>query len=202
MMKVAFSQWENRIAPVFDTARQIRLVEVDSGEVVGETQEILPYELPVQNVLRLVELTVGTLVCGAISRPLRELVTAYGIRVIPFVAGELKEVVEAWLRGGLRGADFAMPGCFERGRHRVRGKRHVEGEEHLPTGKIYGVRGPGRGYGQGRDGRNSGRRGGVGHAGIGGVCVCPVCGQRQPNGRGTPCVDRRCPRCGAAMILE
>ncbi len=199
MMKVAFSQWENRIAPVFDTARQIHLVEVDSGEIIGETQEILPYELPVQNVLRLVELAVGTLVCGAISRPLQELVTAYGIRVIPFVAGELRAVVEAWLRGDLCSADFAMPGCFGRGRHRMRGKRHVEGEEHL--GKIYG-RGPGRGYGQGRGGRRSGRLGGVGNVGVGGGCVCPVCGQRLPNKGGTPCVERRCPLCGAAMIRE
>jgi predicted Fe-Mo cluster-binding NifX family protein len=62
-------------------------------------------------VLRLVELSVGTLVCGAISRPTLAVIEAYGIEVRPFLAGELCEVVLAWLEGKLDGSTFGMPGC-------------------------------------------------------------------------------------------
>jgi hypothetical protein len=37
MMKAAFAYWDHRIAPVFDTARRIHLVEADSGRIVAET---------------------------------------------------------------------------------------------------------------------------------------------------------------------
>ena len=103
-MKTAFTFWNNRIAPVFDTARQIRVIETESGQIIRETLETMKFDLPVQKALRLSELGITTLVCGAISKPLNEIVTAYGIRVISFVAGELQEVINAWHTGNLERA--------------------------------------------------------------------------------------------------
>jgi hypothetical protein len=54
---------------------------------------------PAQAVLRLVQFSVGTLVCGAISRPMLAIVEAYGIEVQPFLAGDLRAVVGAWVVG-------------------------------------------------------------------------------------------------------
>ena len=122
-MKAAFVYWDNRIAPVFDVARKILIVEADAGHIVTETQDTLPDNHPVQKALRLAELGVDTLVCGAISRALRDMVSAYGIRVIPFVAGGLPEIVGAWRGRALRGDAFAMPGCCRQGPRRFRGNR-------------------------------------------------------------------------------
>jgi hypothetical protein len=94
-MKTAFAYWENRIAPVFDTARQIHVIKAESGKIVGETQETLPEDFPIQKARRLVDLGVGTLICGAISRPLHAMVYSYGIQVVPFIAGDLHEVMQA-----------------------------------------------------------------------------------------------------------
>lgn len=113
-MKAAFACWGDRIAPVLDTARQLHVVEAEDGNIVRESLEALPGEPPAQMALRLVELGVATLVCGAVSRPLHRLVVAYGIDVVPFVAGLLADVVAAWVKGGLDGAAFAMPGCCGR----------------------------------------------------------------------------------------
>ena len=113
-MKTAFSNWHKRIAPLFDTAEQIHVIEVESAQIIRETQETLASDSPVQRALSLSELHISTLVCGAISRPLYEMVSAYGIKVIPFVTGELSEVVDAWLNGNLEDVKFAMPGCLER----------------------------------------------------------------------------------------
>lgn len=44
-------------------------------------------------------------------------------------------------------------------------------------------------------------RHGAGH-GAGGTCICVRCGTRLPHQRGEPCLDRRCPDCGAAMMRE
>jgi predicted Fe-Mo cluster-binding NifX family protein len=208
-MKTAFAHWENRIAPVFDTARRICVVESESGRIVRETQETLPPDLPVRKALRLMELGVAALVCGAISRPIHGLVAAYGIRVVPFVAGDLREVIRAWLDGTLERGAFAMPGCCGR-KGRGFGRRSEndpEGYAVNPEGSgTDGGRGRGRGggggRGQGPGGAKGGRMGGPRAAGPAGFCVCPQCGRKEPHERGIPCVERKCPGCGILMIRE
>jgi predicted Fe-Mo cluster-binding NifX family protein len=120
-MKTAFAYWNDRIAPVFDTAQQIHVVEYLGAVIIAENKETIPSELPVQKVLRLVELEVGVLVCGAVSRQVYDVLTAYGIHVIPFVAGGLSEIIKAYLDGNLEKGMFAMPGCRRQARHRRRG---------------------------------------------------------------------------------
>ena len=121
MRKAAFAIWKNRIAPVLDVARHLHLVEAESGRIIRETEASLGDELLSRKALDLAEHRIDVLVCGAISRPLQEMVAAFGIRVIPFIAGDLNEVVQAWVTGGSDWSAFAMPGCRGRGRRRGRG---------------------------------------------------------------------------------
>lgn len=110
-MKAAFAVWNNRIAPVFDVAREIRLIEAESGRIVRETDERLPADSGPEKGRRLIELGVDTLFCGAISRFMLSLIAAYDIRVVSFVAGDLCEVIRAWLSGDFKKEAFTMPGC-------------------------------------------------------------------------------------------
>ena len=199
-MKTAFAYWDNRIAPVFDTARQIHVVEAESGQIVSETQEALSEDLPVQKTLRLVELGISTLVCGAISRPMHGLVAAYGIQVVPFVAGDLREVIRAWISGNFERDAFAMPGCCGRGRRRR--MCGINKEEFEMNGKRRGGTGKGGGQGQGGGGQGRGRMGGPLAAGAVGTCLCPKCEHREPHERGVPCVERKCPKCGTVMTRQ
>jgi len=120
-MKTAFPFWQDRIAPVFDTARQLWVIESSSGQRLGAQQVILAEENAGARVMRLVEAEVDNLVCGALSRQLHSLLLAYGIKVTPFVAGDFEEVVQASLAGTLSRGTFAMPGCRWGKGHRHRG---------------------------------------------------------------------------------
>jgi len=137
MIKTAFAYWDKRIAPVFDTTQLVHVVAHESEQVVWETLESLPENPLVQKALKLVELGIQTLVCGAISRPLHGVVTAYGIRVVPFVAGDLRDVVRAWLDGNPDLDAFAMPGCRGRSRRRFRGTHGGDPEVNnmIPRGR-------------------------------------------------------------------
>jgi len=188
-MKTAFTYWDNRIAPVFDIARQIYVVEIEAGRIIGESEEILEDGLPVRKVINLTRLSVATLVCGAISRPLHEMVMSNGIQVIPFVAGDLGEVIQAWLNGKLDNTRFAMPGCCGRGRGGLRRPCCTKGEEDRMN--------QGSGGGQGRG------RMGMPQAGGGtGFCICAKCGHREQHKRGVPYVQKQCPKCGTALTRE
>jgi len=135
-MTVALAVWDDRISPVFDTAGTLLVVEIEDGQVTGRREEPVSADLPTEKVARLKALGVETLVCGAISRPLAEAIAAEGIRLVPFVAGSLEEVIAAYVEGLLPGPTFAMPGCGRRRRDRF--------------GRGRGRGGGGRGRGMGR----------------------------------------------------
>jgi len=193
-MKAAFAAWDNRIAPVFDVARQIQLVEAALGHIVGESPQVFSSDLPVQKALFLVELGVDTLVCGAISRQVMALVQGYGIQVIPFLTGELREIIKAWLKGRLEEKRFIMPGCCGRSWRQHRELGGIDKEEYSMNGKRRGGIGQGSGRGQRR-----GCAGGPVTIGAVSACLCPNCGHSPPHQRGVPCAQALCPKCGTAV---
>lgn len=110
-MKVALAVWENRISPLLDTARTLLIAELDQGVVVSTRQEMLRGE-NVQDLLVLLEASgVETLVCGAVSRRFATWLSASGLKLLPFISGEVEEVLEALLQDRLSDPSFAMPGC-------------------------------------------------------------------------------------------
>lgn len=78
---------------------------------------------PAQKVDRLQTLKIETLICGAISAPLREELVARGVRVIAFVAGDVDEVLLAFAAEMLPDPRFSMPGCGGRRRQMHRRRR-------------------------------------------------------------------------------
>lgn len=122
-VKVALTVWENRISPVFDSARMVLVAQIEKGAVVGRHYEPLDYELPLSRVSKLSKLGVRVLICGAISQIFANTIEAHGIRIFPFVAGDVNQVLDAYLKGSLLIPSFQMPGCGMKRRKRFRGGR-------------------------------------------------------------------------------
>ena len=121
-MKIAIPMWGGRISPVFDVARRILVVDVqDSTERVRYEETLYETQLPAR-ARRLAALGVDVLICGAVSQALESMVLSQGIRVIPQICGEVKEVLQASLSGRLQQTAFLMPGCRGQ-RRRIRRRR-------------------------------------------------------------------------------
>jgi predicted Fe-Mo cluster-binding NifX family protein len=99
-MKVALPFWNGRISPVFDVAKNLRVLEIEHGTVT-QTHNVRIEDGG--RVARLEELDVDTLVCAAISRPLEAACWVAGVEVVSDVSGRLDEVIEALLNGNLEG---------------------------------------------------------------------------------------------------
>jgi predicted Fe-Mo cluster-binding NifX family protein len=115
-MRAALAIWNGRVSPVFDVSRQILVLDIEDGNIVAKSEEMLDDD-PVGKAGTLARLKVETLLCGAISRPLSGILAAYGIRIIPFIAGDSDEVIMAYLAGDLPNPQLSMPGCCGR-KHR------------------------------------------------------------------------------------
>ena len=130
-MKVALPIWEGRVSPVFDTAGRLLVARIEAGEIESRREESIAAPSAAGRVSRLRELEVEVLICGAISRPLGDLVSAAGIRLVPFVTGAVDEILKAFVSGTLDGPAYLMPGCCGmrrrcgggRGHRRMRGGR-------------------------------------------------------------------------------
>lgn len=111
MTRIAISLWNKRIAPVFDVARHLWIIEADEGAIVAQSERRFATDDTHERVLRLATLQVEHLICGAITRSSCDALTERGIKVISFVAGGLEQVIQAWLSDSIKDGHLAMPGC-------------------------------------------------------------------------------------------
>lgn len=121
-MKTAVAVWNGRVSPVFDVSREVVVLTIENRTVTERRNERIDAPTAGRRMERLMELGVGTLICGAISAPLYGELGARGVRVIGFVAGDVEDVVRAFLAGELPAPGMSMPGCGRR-RNRFRGGR-------------------------------------------------------------------------------
>ena len=110
-MKVALTVWEDRISPVADSARQLLVADI-RDQTIGDRQlEHFDIESPFYRAKKLAELEVKTFICGAISDFYANLVEGYEISLIPFIRGNVDDVLDAYLEKSLSDQKFRMTGC-------------------------------------------------------------------------------------------
>ena len=127
-MRLALSIWQDRLSPLFDAAQRLLLVDVRNGEVERHTEVPLDSSRGPGRVISVVENGADVLICGAISRPLHELLTVHGVRVWPFLTGPVEPILTAFLADRLSESQYCMPGCRRR---RWQGVGNRDGRERL-----------------------------------------------------------------------
>ena len=111
-MKLAIPIYNDNISNVFDFAHKLLLVDIENGKEANRSEVALESQLLPQRADQLKNLEVDVLVCGAISRVLANMVITSGIQVLPYVTGEVDDVLQAYLNDQLVKPEFSMPGCW------------------------------------------------------------------------------------------
>ncbi len=109
-MKLALPEYQGRIAPVFDCCRRILVVAQDDfkEEVVSEEDwSMLPRPA---RAVRLNELLIQCLICGGISCWMEDQIRKHDIWMIPWISGDIWEVLGAVRNGMIHEPRYAMPG--------------------------------------------------------------------------------------------
>lgn len=117
-MKLAIPVWQSRVSPVFDSAERLLILEVEHGRELSRVEHPITGLPATKRARRLSELGVDVLLCGAISRPVSQMMAACGIQVIPWVSGDVDDLLAWYLDGKPLERRFLMPGCGHRNRFR------------------------------------------------------------------------------------
>jgi len=109
-MKVAIPEHQGRVAPVFDTCRRVLIFSQNAEGEVPLGLEDWSATGRHKRAARLKELGVEILLCGAISGWMEGQLSVQGIQTMPWLAGEVPEILEAFRLGRVAEPQYAMPG--------------------------------------------------------------------------------------------
>ena len=112
-MKIAVTVWEDRISPVFDASRRLLVATIENSRIVERSYVIFDPGLPANLAKILLRLEVPVLICGAVSQVPATILTAAGVTLVPFIAGQVEPVLAAYAQGMSLAPTFIMPGCHD-----------------------------------------------------------------------------------------
>lgn len=110
-VKVAITIWEHRISPVFDSGRTLLIAEIKNNMLANTSYLTFDFDRPLELLRMLRAEKVKIIICGAISEEPANMLLAAGFKLISFITGDVRRVLEAYVNGLPLGEDFKMPGC-------------------------------------------------------------------------------------------
>jgi predicted Fe-Mo cluster-binding NifX family protein len=109
-MKIAMPVWENQVSTVLDFSETLLIIDIDGGEVKGQTGVDWSLCNDPMKLALIKEAGVSTMLCGAVSRPLQTMLKNSGIILISCLRGRTDAILKAYLDGNLHGDGFRLPG--------------------------------------------------------------------------------------------
>lgn len=122
-MKVAIPVWEDRVSSVLDFSQRLVVVELKSGGETSRAEIALSERNALAKLVKLRELGIDVLICGAVSQPLANASMACGIQLLPYVTGRVDDVLKAYQAGQLDLPEFMLPGWWPGARTGFRRQR-------------------------------------------------------------------------------
>lgn len=110
MTTLAIPVFHQRIAPAFDSCHHVLLIDIEHDHDVERSELQFSGLWPSERVTALRGAGANTLICAAISSTLDYMLENAGIRVIAGIAGQIDEVLQAFLSNRLDEPQFFMPG--------------------------------------------------------------------------------------------
>ena len=111
VMKVAITVWENRISPVLDSAHMLLIADIENAKITNRKHVAFNPDIPSRLSEALSELNVDVLICGAVSQIPADMIESGGVKLIPFITGNVEEVLTSFANSESIVPSYLMPGC-------------------------------------------------------------------------------------------
>ena len=120
-MKVAITVWEDRISPVLDSSHTLLIANIKNSKIMSREYVAFNPEMPSRLPRVLSDLDIEVLICGAVSQLPADMIESGGIKLIPFITGNVDEVLASFAKSATVVPSYLMPGCGDK--HRKKHKK-------------------------------------------------------------------------------
>lgn len=110
MVRVAIPIFRSRVSPILDSCTRIILIDIEHNQEIERSEIHLNGLSLIERVSVLQKSSVKTVICGAISDMFQNMLQNVKIYLIIGIAGEVEQVVGAYLSESLNDPQFYMPG--------------------------------------------------------------------------------------------
>jgi predicted Fe-Mo cluster-binding NifX family protein len=110
MVRIAIPIFRSRVSPVFDSCTRVLLVDIEHKKEIERSEIYLDKLSITERAAILQKLKVKTIICSGISDMLHNMLQSVKINLTTGIAGEIDQVVAAYLSKKLNEPRFHMPG--------------------------------------------------------------------------------------------
>ena len=110
MKKVAIPIFQNRVSPVLDSCRHLLVVDIEQNTEIERATVYLDEMSLTERCGIFEKLDVTMVICGGVSEVFANLLMGADIALLNGIAGEINDVIQAFLEQRLDKPQFYMPG--------------------------------------------------------------------------------------------
>jgi len=126
-MKIAIPTLNQRISPLLDTARVVKIFSIEENSFSEINTFILDGLSLIEKSESVKNAGIDFLICGALSKQFLKILLSMNIETIAWKSGDINEIVNAFINDNLFDDKYLMPGCQGmRRRCRLRGRTQRE----------------------------------------------------------------------------
>lgn len=114
-MCIAIAAYQDRIVSLFESSEKFVIIYSPSYDIKHAKSINVSNNAFTELIQLLKTNKIEILICGAIRGCVRQQIEAHNIKVIPWITGDIQNVVQAFLSDNLFSSSFLMPGCKNKG---------------------------------------------------------------------------------------
>ena len=110
MVKIAIPIFQNRVSPVLDSCRHIIVAAIEKDAEIDREQVFIG-DIALNDRCRIFKkLGITVIICSGVSATFGKLLEQAKFEIVDGIAGDVQDVLTAYLDGRLDHPDFYMPG--------------------------------------------------------------------------------------------
>ena len=117
MKKVAIPIFQNRVSPVLDSCRHMLVIDIEQGAELNRETIYLDEMSLAERCGMFAKLGIAIVICGGVSEIFANMLMGVHIRLVNGIAGEINDVIAAFLGECLDTPKFYMPGFRQDNSH-------------------------------------------------------------------------------------
>ena len=110
MIRIAIPIFHKRVSPVLDNCTRLMIIDFDQGSEIDRQEICLENFSLAERVNLIKKMTVNVIICCAISEVADHMIKGTEIQLICGIAGDVNQVLSAYLSNRLDEPSFHMPG--------------------------------------------------------------------------------------------